>query len=205
MVLFFYLFSFFVLTSSIMVIFSKNPVYSVLWLIFAFLNVSGLMILIGAEFIAMMLVIIYVGAVAVLFLFVVMMLDIKYAEIKGNIKKNLSTSILLSFIMFADLVAIILVATKTIEIQKPGRTIEIALSDNSLEIGKVLYTDFILPFQISGLILFVAMISCIVLTFRSRSGVKRQDPNNQISRNKINGLEVLKVQTGKGIEGLKYD
>lgn len=205
MVIFFYLFATLIIISSFLVVFSKNPVYSVLWLIFAFCNGSGLMILLGAEFLAMMLIVIYVGAVAVLFLFVIMMLDMHFAEAIIQTKKNLLLSSIVALIMFVDLVLIILLGTKNIHFE-PNTSLVIAANiSNAHAIGRVLYTDFILPFQTAGIILFVAMISCITLTMRRRSGVKRQDINMQNSKNKANSIVMVQPALNEGIEGISYE
>lgn len=202
--IFFYLFTSLVIISAIGVVTSRNPVIAVLWLIFAFCNGAGLMILLGAEFLAMMLIVIYVGAVAVLFLFVVMMLDIKFAEIQGELKKNLSISFIVAGIMLCNLILVILLATKSINTHSNGIAIDNAVT-NTVAIGQVLYTDFILPFQASGLILFVAMIACISLTFKSSSIVKRQNVEQQLKRNKKNALDIVKVGIRQGINGIQYD
>lgn len=206
MVIFFYLFALLLLLSAVGVISSRNPVISVLWLIFAFCNAAGLILLLGAEFLAMMLIVIYVGAVAVLFLFVVMMLDIKFSVIQGELKKNLSLALVLAFVMICDLLLIILLATKSIEIDP--NSIEFAIPTNITNvhaIGLVLYTDFILPFQISGLILFVAMISCITLTFKRTLNIKQQSSSEQIKHNKENCLKIVQVNTNSGVEDIRYD
>lgn len=205
MTIFFFLFAGLLVLSSICVIISKNPVYSILWLIFAFCNSAGLMILMGAEFLAMMLIIIYVGAVAVLFLFVIMMLDVNFAELKGGLKKNLSLGIVVGLIMFVDLVAIILIGTKAIAIKdNQGFVIQAEVS-NSHAIGQRLYTDFILPFQTAGIILFVAMVACIALTLRYREGVKRQEVAKQLAKNKENSLFLEKPVVNSGIKGINYE
>lgn len=205
MSLFFYLFASMMIISSLLVVSSKNPVYSVLWLIFTFCNAAGLFILIGAEFLAMMLVVIYVGAVAVLFLFVIMMLNVNFAKMREASRKNLTVGALVAFILFIDLAAIVMVGTKSINLEQAGRFMMSPEIGNVYAIGRVLYTDFILPFQIAGLILFVAMIACISLTLRTRIGVKRQDVFKQLARDKLNSLDIIKVSSNKGIEGLKYD
>jgi len=203
--LFFYLFASMMIISSLLVVSSKNPVYSVLWLIFTFCNAAGLFILIGAEFLAMMLVVIYVGAVAVLFLFVIMMLNVNFAKMREASRKNLTVGALVAFILFIDLAAIVMVGTKSINLEQAGRFMMSPEIGNVYVIGRVLYTDFILPFQIAGLILFVAMIACISLTLRTRIGVKRQDVFKQLARDKLNSLDIIKVSSNKGVEGLKYD
>ena len=205
MLIFFYLFAFYIVLSSVMVVISKNPIYSVIWLIFAFCNGAGLMILLGAEFIAMMLIIIYVGAIAVLFLFVVMMLNINFAEIKGEIRKNISLNLLIGLIMLVDFIIIILLSTKNIKLSHASNLSISKNVDNIYTIGKVLYTDFIVPFQCAGIILFIAMIACISLTLRSRIGVKRQNPGEQLLRNKQNSVRQLKPMLGSGIEDIDYD
>jgi NADH-quinone oxidoreductase subunit J len=205
MTLFFYLFASMLVISSLLVVSSKNPVYSVLWLIFTFCNAAGLFILIGAEFLAMMLVVIYVGAVAVLFLFVIMMLNVNFAKMREASRKNLTAGAIVALILFIDLGAIIMVGTKSISLDHASRFAMLPDVGNVYAIGRVLYTDFVLPFQIAGLILFVAMVSCISLTLRSRGGVKRQDVLKQLSRNKSNSLKLEKIGAASGVEGLKYD
>jgi len=205
MAIFFYFFAFLLVLGSVMVITSRNPVYAVLWLIFTFCNASGIMVLMGAEFLAMMIIIIYVGAVAVLFLFVVMMLDIKLAEFKGIIGAEIGVAAMIAFFLFVDLVVVILLGVKVII---PVNNLQFILNPdigNAYAIGRVLYTDFILPFQTAGLILFTAMIASISLTFRLRAGVKRQKPGNQLQKNKENSL-FFAQNTGKsGLENLNYD
>jgi NADH-quinone oxidoreductase subunit J len=203
--LFFYLFAGLMIISSLLVVSSRNPIYSVLWLIFTFCNAAGLFILIGAEFLAMMLIVIYVGAVAVLFLFVIMMLNVNFAKMREASRKNLTVGTLVAFVLFIDLAAIIMVGTKSINLEQTGRFMMSPEIGNVYAIGRVLYTDFILPFQIAGLILFVAMIACISLTLRTRIGVKRQDVFKQLARDKLNSLDIIKVSSNKGVEGLKYD
>ncbi|WP_341790354.1 NADH-quinone oxidoreductase subunit J [Rickettsia endosymbiont of Polydrusus tereticollis] len=204
MPIFFYLFATLITISSVCVVLSKNPVYSVLWLIFAFCNGSGLMILLGAEFLAMMLIIIYVGAVAVLFLFVIMMLDINLTATISQLKENLFLSIVVALVMFTDLIIIILLGTKNINFNSDKLFAIPKSITNTEAIGAVLYTDFILPFQISGIILFVAMISCITLTLRKRVGVKRQNIAEQNSKNKANSVLMTSPDLNKGVEGIKY-
>jgi NADH-quinone oxidoreductase subunit J len=205
MELFFYLFAALITVSSLMVVTSKNPVHSVLWLIFAFCNGSGLMILLGAEFLAMMLIIIYVGAVAVLFLFVVMMLDIHFSEARGDFRRNSSFTAFIALLMFIDLAVIIMLGTNFIDIgQEKAFRIPSHIS-NTEAIGRVLYTDFILPFQTAGIILFVAMIACIGLTLRHKPGVKRQNVKDQLGRSKENSMSLTKPVINSGVSGIKYD
>lgn len=205
MTIFFYLFTTLIVISSLCVVLSKNSVYSVLWLIFAFINGSGLMILLGAEFLAMMLIVIYVGAVAVLFLFVIMMLDMHFNKAIMQLKEKPILSIFVSLIMFADLVVIILLGTKNIHFSSDLSFVIASDVSNTKAIGKILYTDFMIPFQIAGLILFVAMIGCITLTFRKRDGVKRQNITKQLSHNKENAILMTKPFINKGIENIKYE
>jgi NADH-quinone oxidoreductase subunit J len=205
MALFFYLFASLMVLSSILVISSSNPVYSVLWLIFAFCNASGLMVLMGAEFLAMMLIVIYVGAVAVLFLFVIMMLDIRLTELKSSLKNNLSISILVAVIMLADLIIIIMLGTQSIQFDRAKEFVTPSDINNIYAIGNVLYTDFILPFQAAGIILFVAMIACIALTLRYRTGVKRQNIRAQLTKTKENSLTMNNIKLSTGVDGIKYD
>lgn len=205
MTIFFYLFTTLIVISSLCVVLSKNSVYSVLWLIFAFINGSGLMILLGAEFLAMMLIVIYVGAVAVLFLFVIMMLDMHFNKAIMQLKEKPILSIFVSLIMFADLVVIILLGTKNINFSSDLSFVIASDVSNTKAIGKILYTDFMIPFQIAGLILFVAMIGCITLTLRKRDGVKRQNITKQLSHNKENAILMTKPFINKGIENIKYE
>ena len=205
MALFFYGFAVLIILSSVMVISSRNPVHGVLWLIFAFCNGAGLMVLMGAEFLAMMLIVIYVGAVAVLFLFVVMMLDINFSELKGKIGSEMVFTSILALFLFADLVFIILIGAKIIV---PKSAYSFAISPeigNAYAIGRVLYTDFVLPFQTAGVILFVAMVASITLTLRLRPDVKRQNVAHQLQRNKANSLQLAKLDGKTGLDNLHYD
>ncbi len=203
MVIFFYIFAFLMISSAILVINSKNPVHAVLWLIFAFCNGSGLLVLIGAEFIAMMLIIIYVGAVAVLFLFVVMMLDVKITAMKSRLQIGCAT--LLALLLFADLALIASISTKLIDVSDSSRFAIRAEVPNAYAIGRVLYTDFVVAFQTCGLILFVAMIASIVLTMRLRPGVKRQNVAKQLASSKKNNLFFAKEAGKEGLDNLNYD
>ena len=205
MAIFFYFFASLLVLGSIMVITARNPVHAVLWLIFTFCNASGLMVLMGAEFLAMMLIIIYVGAVAVLFLFVVMMLDIKSAEFKGTIGSEMGVALIIALFLFIDLVVVILLGSKVIV---PVSISQFAIDPeigNAYAIGRLLYTEFILPFQTAGLILFVAMIASISLTLRLRTGVKRQIPSEQLKKNKENSLFLAKNTGKSGLKNLNYD
>ena len=188
--IFFYIFSFIILSSSVMVISSRNPVHSVLFLILAFFNSAGLFIMLGAEFLAMMLIIVYVGAVAVLFLFVVMMLNINISEIKEGFQRYFPIGFLIGIILLAEIFFVI----SGDGIQR-DLNINLGTIPNTHLIGSVLYTDYIFLFQVSGLILLVAMIGAITLTIRERPGVKKQIVNTQTDRKVSDVIEVVKVDT----------
>lgn len=198
----FYLFAGITLLSAVMVITAKNPVHSVLFLILSFFNAAGLFVLLGAEFIAMILVIVYVGAVAVLFLFVVMMLDINFSDLRKGAMQYVPMGLLIGGVLLAELIMVFFawtVAPKAQEnIAVPFE--EVAKGPTNTEaIGAVLYTDYIYVFQACGLILLVAMIGAIVLTHRKRPGVRRQKVAEQQRRDKNNVLEIKKVTSGTGI------
>ncbi len=196
----FYIFSFVMLLSSLMVISTKNPVHSVLFLILAFLNAAGIFVILHAEFLAMILIIVYVGAVAVLFLFVVMMLDIKTTIEKSNILQYLPIGLFIGFVFIAELV-IVLINTK-LELSNmqilSNPLNKFAELSNTKAIGSVLYTDYILHFQLAGVILLIAMIGSIVLTLRERTGVKRQSVVEQLSRS--SKIDLVDVESNKGID-----
>ena len=190
--LFFYLFAGIMLASAFMVVISKNPVYSVLFLILAFFNAAGLFVLIGAEFLAMLLVVVYVGAVAVLFLFVVMMLDINFAEMRAGFQKYLPLGIIVGGILVFELVAAMYGDAFR------GTTLpEASEIANTVRLGGVLYTKYIYLFQVAGLILLVAMIGAISLTMRHRPGVRRQVVAEQNMRRRDETVEVVSVPVGK--------
>ncbi len=196
----FYIFSFVMLLSSLMVISTKNPVHSVLFLILAFLNAAGIFVILHAEFLAMILIIVYVGAVAVLFLFVVMMLDIKTTIEKSNILQYLPIGLFIGFVFIAELV-IVLINTK-LELSNmqilSNPLNKFAELSNTKAIGSILYTDYILHFQLAGVILLVAMIGSIVLTLRERTGVKRQSVVEQLSRS--SKIDLVDVESNKGVD-----
>jgi len=195
----FYLFSLLTLVAAIAVVCSRNPVHSVLWLIFAFFNAAGLFILLGAEMLAMLLVIVYVGAVAVLFLFVVMMLNIKTTRPKTGLRSYLPVGLLLVTVLLIEIIMVLFSSMKHIDITHAS--VENAEKITNVEkIGRVLYTEHILYFQTAGLILLVAMIGAIVLTLRHREGVHRQKPSIQNNRRREDTLEMVKVEVGKVIE-----
>ncbi len=197
----FYLFAAITLLSAMMVITARNPVHSVLFLILAFFNAAGLFVLLGAEFIAMILVIVYVGAVAVLFLFVVMMLDISFADLRKGAMQYVPVGLIAGGVLLAELIAVFVAwrfsnsAEQNIAVPTP----DAAEVTNTEALGQVLYTDYIYAFQISGLILLVAMIGAIVLTHRRRPGVRKQKIEEQVSRTQEEAMEIQKVTPGTGI------
>jgi len=196
--IFFYLFSAIMIGSAVMVIVARNPVHSVLFLILAFVNAAGLFLLMGAEFLAMILIVVYVGAVAVLFLFVVMMLDVDFAELKQGFAKHLPLGIILGLVLFIELAMVIGTYLVSPDATLVTPTLDTSLS-NTEALGRVLYTDYIYYFQTAGLVLLVAMIGAIVLTLHHRPNVKRQKIANQVARTKETAMEVRKVQPGQGL------
>jgi NADH-quinone oxidoreductase subunit J len=200
--LFFYLFSIVVVAAGFMVIAARNPVHSVLFLILAFINAAGLFILLGAEFLAMILVVVYVGAVAVLFLFVVMMLDVDFAELRQGTLQYLPIGALVGLILLVELVLVLggaLVSPETATTAAPTPPLEEV--SNVAAIGALLYTRYIFFFQMAGLVLLVAMIGAIVLTLRHKEGVKRQTIARQIARDPATAVDVVQVETGRGLSG----
>ena len=197
----FYIFATVLVGSAIMVVFSKNPVHSVLFLILAFFNASGLFVLLGAEFVAMILVIVYVGAVAVMFLFVVMMLDINFTELRKGVQEYLPIGLLIGFVLLAEMAIIAggWSMTDGIATTITAATPPVSEVTNTDAIGRILYTDNIFLFQLAGLILLVAMIGAIVLTHRKREGVKKQNIGDQVKRRKHEAYEAVDVEPGSGI------
>jgi NADH-quinone oxidoreductase subunit J len=192
----FYILSAIVLISALFVISARNPVHSVLWLICAFFTSAGLLVLIGAEFIAMILVVVYVGAVAVLFLFVVMMLDVNFAELKQGFLNYLPAGAMVALALLGEIVVVGLAATfggPTTFNPRPG-----ALT-NADALSKVLYTNYLLLFQLAGVVLLIAMMGAIVLTLRSRPGVKRQNIARQTGRKRKDAVEMKDVRPGQGV------
>ena len=189
--LFFYMFSAVMLGAGLMVVVSRNPVFSVLFLILAFFNAAGLFVLIGAEFIAMLLVVVYVGAVAVLFLFVVMMLDINFAEMRAGFQKYLPLGLVVGGILVFELVAAIYG-----DAFKGASLPAMPEISNTRALGNVLYTKYMYLFQVAGLILLVAMIGAISLTMRKRPGVRRQVIAEQNARSRAESVEVVEVPVG---------
>lgn len=195
----FYLFAISVCTAGFMVVLSRNPVHSVLWLILAFLSAAGLFILLGAEFVAMLLVIVYVGAVAVLFLFVVMMLDVDFAELKGELARYLPLAGLIALVLLAQL-AVAFGAWESADQSALLRAVPIeGAPKNTNLIGTVMYDRYLLPFQISGLILLVAMIGAITLTMRHRRDIKRQNVIHQMHRDPAKAMQLRDVKPGQGL------
>ena len=199
---FFYVFAIVTIASAVMVISVRNPVHAVLFLILAFFNAAGLFVLLGAEFIAMILVIVYVGAVAVLFLFVVMMLDVDFAELRAGFQKYLPIGGLIGGILLAELLLVSSAWTIAPEgaLHMTERIPPADTVTNTEAIGRVLYTRYVYFFELAGLILLVAMIGAIVLTLRHRVGVKRQRIAAQVARDPHKAIEVRQVETGRGIE-----
>jgi NADH-quinone oxidoreductase subunit J len=199
--LFFYLFAFVAVASAFMVISARNPVHSVLFLILTFVNAAGLFLLTGAEFLAMILLVVYVGAVAVLFLFVVMMLDIDFAELRSGIMEYAPVGALVGLILAAELIIVVggSLISPTIA-QSPAVPIP-ALTErtNTAALGDILYTNYVFFFEIAGLVLLVAMIGAIVLTLRHRQHIKRQNISAQVARTPETAVQVVKVKPGQGI------
>ena len=201
--IFFYTFSLIAIVSAIMVTASKNTVHSVFFLILDFISISCLFIMIGAEFLGMIMLIVYVGAVAVLFLFVVMMLNVAQQKnqwfASKNSSKHIPVGLIISTLIFVEIIIVIGGWKYKPEIFDINNSLTQSGVSNTHSLGQILYTDFIHVFQISGMILLVAMIGAIVLTFRQRAGVKRQSYIKQISRERVDGVEVLEVETNKGV------
>ena len=203
--IFFYIFSLIAIIASIMVTLSKNTVHSVFFLILDFISISCLFIMIGAEFLGMIMLIVYVGAVAVLFLFVVMMFNVAQQKnellVKAEDYNHIPIGLIVSIIIFFELIVVIGGWKHKPQIVESFSTVGINLTNsNTHSIGQVLYTDYIHLFQLSGMILLVAMIGAIVLTFRKRSGVKKQSYFKQISREKYEGVELVEVESNKGVK-----
>ena len=195
----FYLFAISVIAGGLFTVISRNPVHSVLWLILSFLSAAGLFVLLGAEFVAMLLIIVYVGAVAVLFLFVVMMLDVDFAELKAEMAKYMPLALLIGLVILMQFV-MAFGAWETNAAAEALRT-QVATDDvtNTASLGLILYDDYFLLFQLSGLILLVAMIGAIVLTLRHRTDVKRQDVVAQMMRDPAKSMELHDIKPGQGL------
>lgn len=196
---FFYLFAIITVASAFMVISARNPVHAVLFLILAFVNAAGLFMLAGAEFLALLLIVVYVGAVAVLFLFVVMMLDVDFAEFKSGMLQYAPIGILVGVVLLLELLLVAGSFVVTPDIGGgTGLPINISM-DNTRQLGMVLYTRYVFLFQGAGAVLLVAMMGAIVLTLRHRTTAKRQNPVDQVARKASETLKIVKVKSGQGL------
>lgn len=196
----FYLFAFVLILSALLVISAKNPVHSVLFLILAFFNAAGLFVLLGAEFLAFILAIVYVGAVAVLFLFVVMMLDISFADVRRGAMQYVPLGLIIGAVLLGEMAMMMM---NWAPAQSAGTNIAAAMPaklSNTHALGEILYTQYAFPFQVAGLVLLVAMIGAIVLTLRVRPGTLRQKIADQVHIRREDVVELRKVQTGQGVE-----
>jgi NADH-quinone oxidoreductase subunit J len=197
-ILAFYLFATLTIASAIAVIFARNPVHSVLWLILAFFNAAGLMLLVGAEFIAMLVVIVYVGAVAVLFLFVVMMLDVDFASLRSGFTRNLPFGIIVALVLLAEIV--IAISARQAGPSLGGHAIPAAAQPNIVALGQLLYSRYLFAFELAGLILLVAMIGAIVLTHRSRRDTRPQKVSKQVDRRPQDAIQNINPGVGEGMK-----
>ncbi|OHC80017.1 MAG: NADH:ubiquinone oxidoreductase subunit J [Rhodospirillales bacterium RIFCSPLOWO2_01_FULL_65_14] len=197
----FYMFAFVAVASAVMVISARNPVHSVLFLILAFFNSAALFVLMGAEFLAMILVVVYVGAVAVLFLFVVMMLDINFVELRQGFLQYLPLGGIIGLVLLIEILVVVGGWAMNPTLAKTGAAPmpSLSVATNTHALGEIFYTHYIFLFQAAGLILLVAMIGAIVLTHRRREGVRRQRISDQIRRRAEDSIEIRDVPTGKGI------
>jgi NADH-quinone oxidoreductase subunit J len=199
--IFFYLFAGVCIASAFMVIASRNPVHSVLFLILAFVNAAGLFVLLGAEFLAMILIVVYVGAVAVLFLFVVMMLDVDFAELRQGFLTYLPVGALVGAVLLAELLVVVGAwvigpdVTKAVTAPIPAAS----AINNTQALGLVLYTRYVYYFQAAGMILLIAMVGAIVLTLQHKPNVRRQNIAGQVARGRSSAIEVVKVKSGQGL------
>ena len=193
--LFFYLFASITCIAGLMVISSRNPVHSVLFLILAFFNAAGLFVLLGAEFLAMLLVVVYVGAVAVLFLFVVMMLDINFVELREGFQRYMPLGLGVGGVLLAEILFVFFNSA-----DMPETVVMVNEVSNTRALGRILYTDYIYLFQLAGLILLVAMIGAIALTLRKRENVRRQSIASQTERTRADSIEVVSVPSNTGVK-----
>ncbi len=199
--LFFYLFAGICVASAVMVIASKNPVHSVLFLILAFVNAAGLFVLMGAEFLAMILVVVYVGAVAVLFLFVVMMLDVDFAELRQGFLSYLPIGGVIGLVFLVELLLVLGAWVIGPGVTRTSPIPNVDAVTNTAALGQVLYTRYVYYFEAAGLILLIAMIGAIVLTLRHKPNVKRQNAADQVARTREAAIEIRQVPSGQGIAG----
>ena len=197
--LFFYLFAGVCVASAFMVIAVKNPVHAVLFLILAFFNAAGLFVLLGAEFLAMILVVVYVGAVMVLFLFVVMMLDVDFAELRAGFLKYFPVGATVGILLLVELIFILGAWATAPQITAQAPSPPSSQISNTAALGQILYTKYVYLFEAAGLILLVAMIGAIVLTLHHKEGVKRQSVARQVARTRETAVEIVKVETGRGL------
>ena len=196
----FYLLAAVAVLGGLMVVTAKNPVHSVLWLILAFFSSAGLFVLLGAEFLAMLLVVVYVGAVAVLFLFVVMMLDVDFVKLREGYARYLPLAMIVAGILLAEMIIISLaVVSGGVAANATGPVAATADMSNVEAIGRVLYTDYVYIFQAAGIVLLIAMIGAIVLTLRHKPNIKRQKPHDQVTRDRKTAVEVKGAVTGAGV------
>jgi NADH-quinone oxidoreductase subunit J len=197
--LYFYLFAGMCVASAFMVITVKNPVHAVLFLILVFFNAAGLFVELGAEFLAMILVVVYVGAVMVLFLFVVMMLDVDFAELRAGFLKYLPIGAIIGIVLLIELVLIFVAWVSAPEIVAQAPTPPISQMSNTAALGQILYTKYVYLFEAAGMILLVAMVGAIVLTLQHKRDVKRQSIARQVERTRERSVELVEVETGKGL------
>ena len=197
----FYIFAAVTVASGVLVVSARNPVHSVLFLILAFFNAAGLFVLMGAEFLALILVIVYVGAVAVLFLFVVMMLDINFVELRQGFLQYLPIGVVIGVVLFVELLMVFLAWAVAPDVVKAiaAPIPQMAGVTNTEALGQLLYTRYVYAFQAAGMVLLVAMVGAIVLTLRAREGVRRQNIGRQVGRLRSETLEVVKVRTREGV------
>ena len=195
----FYLFAVSALTGGLFTVISRNPVHSVLWLILSFISSAGLFVLLGAEFVAMLLIIVYVGAVAVLFLFVVMMLDVDFSELRAEMAKYLPMALLIGLVLLMQFSVAIGVWTFSDQAMAARGAVPLESTHNTTALGLLIYDQYFLLFQLAGLILLVAMIGAIVLTLRHRADVKRQDVHAQMWRDPATAMELKDVKPGDGL------
>jgi NADH-quinone oxidoreductase subunit J len=199
--IFFYLFAGVCVASAVMVIASRNPVHSVLFLILAFVNAAGLFVLLGAEFLAMILIVVYVGAVAVLFLFVVMMLDVDFAELRQGVLNYLPVGALIGAVLLVELLTVVMAWAIGPDVARQITAPIPPISDvsNTQALGLVLYTRYVYFFQAAGVILLVAMVGAIVLTLQHKPNVRRQSIADQVARRPSTAIEIVKVKSGQGL------
>lgn len=196
----FYLLAAVTVVSALLVVTARNPVHSVLWLILSFFSAAGLFVLLGAEFLAMLLVVVYVGAVAVLFLFVVMMLDVDFVKLREGFAKYFPLAAIVAAILLAEMIVItVTVATGGAAADAVGPAVATADRTNIEAIGRVLYTDYVYFFQAAGIVLLIAMIGAITLTLRHKPGIKRQQVATQVGRDAKKAMELKSIETGSGL------